>query len=114
MSKLTLPSSLAGKSSDPAAFMGALLSDYAALAADTADFTNIKHRVEKIRDLSVIRLMGDLMLVIACDSNAGCGEKEKDFFQWPYEEAVAGMFKVPMMEVLASGAVADRTRRKLE
>ena len=105
MSSLNLPKNLAEKAGAiPESYLQSLLGDYANLSAECSDYTALKHRVKKFRDLSVIELVGDLMLVVACDSNAGCGEKPKDHFQWPYEEAVSSMFKVTMMEILASGA----------
>lgn len=105
MSMINMPANLMEKSGGtPEKYLENLLGDFQQLSTECGDFTTLKHRVKKFRDLSVVELVGDLLLVIACDSNAGCGEKPKDHFKWPYEEAVLGMFKVTMMEILASGA----------
>lgn len=63
-----------------------------------------KNRIEKIRDLSVIHLYKDIFLVCACDSNASNGEKPNDIHPNSYEETAVSVLKVPLMEVLASGA----------
>lgn len=60
--------------------------------------------VQKIRDLSVIRLPDHQLLVIACDSNASIGEKPMDYQKHIYREVAVSALKVPMMEVLATGA----------
>lgn len=36
---------------------------------------------EKVRDVTLIPLVGDVKLVIACDSNASIGRKEKRLLQ---------------------------------
>lgn len=59
---------------------------------------------ERIRDLTLIRLLGGLRLVIACDSNASNGEKPMDSHRNTYEEMAVSALKVPVMEVLATGA----------
>ena len=82
----------------------AILDGYKSLCADTLDLSSMQHRVSKLRDLTIVRLLGDLILVIACDSNAGIGEKPGDYLKTPYENVGISMLKVPMMEVLASGA----------
>lgn len=61
--------------------------------------------LRKFRDLTLISLLGDLHLVIACDSNASIGEKPNDGLAKPYAEVGISALKVPMMEVLAAGAV---------
>lgn len=61
-------------------------------------------RIIKVRDLSIIPLLGQLSLIIACDSNASIGEKPNDFYQNSYEEMGISALKVPMMEVIATGA----------
>mgnify|MGYP002509688450 FL=1 len=61
-------------------------------------------RIEKIRDLSLIHLYREISLVCACDSNASNGEKQNDMHPNSYEESAVSVLKVPLMEVLASGA----------
>lgn len=61
-------------------------------------------RIRKYRDLSILRLLGDISLVVACDSNASNGEKPNDTHQNSYEETAVSALKVPLMEVLATGA----------
>lgn len=60
-------------------------------------------RAHQIRDLSVWRV-GDVVHVVACDANASVGERPNDFQQRPPEEAGYNATKVPLMEVLATGA----------
>lgn len=59
---------------------------------------------EKVRDLSVIDLDGTSLLVVACDSDGGIGPKELDTIYCAGH--VLGRFaaRVPLLEVLASGA----------
>ena len=66
---------------------------------------NVSLPVEKVRDLTLLRLPGDLVLVIACDSAGGIGPKERDVVKVP--GYVLGRFtaRVALMEVLASGAL---------
>lgn len=61
-------------------------------------------RIRKVRDLSLIHLYRDISLVCACDSNASNGEKKNDMHPNSYEESAVSVLKVPLMEVLASGA----------
>jgi len=61
--------------------------------------------LRRFRDLTLVSLLGDLHLVIACDSNASIGEKPNDGLAKPYAEVGVSALKVPMMEVLAAGAV---------
>lgn len=61
-------------------------------------------RIRKVRDLSLIHLYRDISLVCACDSNASNGEKPNDIHPNSYEESAVSVLKVPLMEVLASGA----------
>ena len=61
-------------------------------------------RIRKYRDLSILRLLGDISLVVACDSNASNGEKPNDTHQNSYEETAVSALKVPLMEVLTTGA----------
>jgi len=59
--------------------------------------------VNRFRDLLLIRT-GELMLVVACDSNASIGNKPADHLR--QDPAITGLSasKVPLMEVIASGA----------
>lgn len=84
--------------------MQSLLSDYNELSKFSTGGKSSK-KIEKIRDLSVLHLIGDISLVIACDSNASNGEKENDTHKNPYEETAVSALKVPLMEVLATGAM---------
>lgn len=61
--------------------------------------------VRTVRDLLLLELTAGMKMVIACDSDGGIGPKEKDLVQVPGE--VLGHFaaRVPLMEILASGAV---------
>lgn len=61
-------------------------------------------RIKRIRDLSLLHLYKDIFLVCACDSNASNGEKPNDIHPNSYEETAVSVLKVPLMEVLASGA----------
>ncbi len=70
------------------------------IAEGTSKFPSVR----KVRDLSVIDLIGDISMIIACDSNASNGEKPNDMHSNYYEEAAVSALKVPVMEVLASGA----------
>ncbi len=57
----------------------------------------------RVRDL-VITELGDKSFVIACDSNAATGDKPGDFLKQSPEVTGYSAAKVPLMEVLASGA----------
>lgn len=59
--------------------------------------------VRRVRDL-VITELGDKSFVIACDSNAATGNKPGDFLKQSPEITGYSAAKVPLMEVLASGA----------
>jgi len=61
--------------------------------------------LRRIRDLSLFPLLGGLVLVIGCDSNASIGEKPNDGLPKPYAEVGISALKVPLMEVLAVGAM---------
>jgi hypothetical protein len=61
--------------------------------------------MRRFRDLTLLPLLGDLHLVIACDSNASIGEKPNDSLSMPYSELGISALKVSLMEVLAVGAV---------
>lgn len=60
-------------------------------------------QVRRVRDL-VIAELGDRCIVIAADSNASTGDKPGDFLQQSPEVTGYSAAKVPLMEVLASGA----------
>lgn len=103
--ELTVPDNMKGFCKNGAGpFVQGILDGYTDLYADSGDFEKMQKRVSKFRDLTLVDLIGDIVMVIACDSNAGCGEKPDDTFHWPYEMAVKSMLKVPLMEVLAAGA----------
>jgi len=59
----------------------------------------------KIRDLSVIDLFNDFSLIIACDSDGAIGSKPNDVVRC--SNYMLGRFaaRVPLMEILAAGAV---------
>jgi selenophosphate synthetase-related protein len=71
----------------------------------TKDLPASPPNLRRFRDLTLVSLLGDLHLVIACDSNASIGEKPNDGLAKPYAEVGISALKVPMMEVLAAGAV---------
>ena len=79
-----------------------LLQFYELLKSGNAVTSNA---VRKVRDLLLLELTPGMEMVIACDSDGGIGPKEKDLIQVPGE--VLGHFaaRVPLMEILASGAV---------
>jgi hypothetical protein len=59
--------------------------------------------VRPFRDLLLMR-EGALVLVIACDSNAGIGDRPGDVLRQPARLTGFAAAKVPLMEVLAAGA----------
>jgi hypothetical protein len=59
--------------------------------------------VRQVRDLSLWQ-SGEVVHVVACDANASVGELSADFLRRPPEEAGYNATKVPLMEVLATGA----------
>ncbi len=61
--------------------------------------------VSRFRDLTIIELIMGIKLIIACDSNASNGEKPNDIHPNPYEESTVSVLKIPLMEVLAAGAI---------
>lgn len=61
-------------------------------------------RVEKRRDLTLIRLAGSFYLVVACDSDGGIGPKPNDTVAVPAHLLGRLAARVPLMEMLASGA----------
>jgi AIR synthase related protein, N-terminal domain len=60
--------------------------------------------VRRVRDLLILQ-QGSMALVVACDSNASIGSKPADHLQ--QDPAITGYSaaKVPLMEVIAAGAV---------
>lgn len=58
----------------------------------------------RVRDLILFDLLADLVMVVACDSNAAIGEKPMDCLVQPYAEMGRSAVKVPLMEVIAAGA----------
>ena len=74
------------------------------LYADALDIDRAKKRVSRLRDLTLIDLIGDMNVVVACDSNAAIGEKPGDAIKKPYTEQGVSILKVPLIEVIASGA----------
>lgn len=71
----------------------------------SADSPSAPSNLGRVRDLTLLSLLGGIYLVIACDSNASIGEKPHDALSKPYAEVGTSALKVPMMEVLAAGAV---------
>ncbi|MGE5400823.1 MAG: AIR synthase related protein [Ignavibacteriales bacterium] len=61
--------------------------------------------VRAVRDLLVTELTGNLCMVVACDSDGGIGPKKGDTFFCPGYTLGRLAARVPMMELLASGAV---------
>ncbi len=63
-------------------------------------------RTRQVRDLTVIDLLGDLSFVVAVDSDGGIGPKPHDTVQTT--GYVCGRFatRVPLMEIVACGALA--------
>ena len=61
-------------------------------------------KIDKVRDLTIVELDESKSMVIACDSCGSIGMKEGDEFKVP--SSIVGKFaaRVPLMEVLASGA----------
>lgn len=59
--------------------------------------------VRRFRDLLLLR-QGGLVFVIACDSNAGIGDRPADLLHQPGRVTGFGAAKVPLMEVMAAGA----------
>ncbi len=60
--------------------------------------------MKKIRDLSILSLGGGESLIIACDSIGGIGSKDRDTVK--VKGNIVGRFaaRVPLLEVIASGA----------
>lgn len=83
--------------------MDHLMQEYQRLLA-AASGNESNSVTERIRDLTLVRLIGGIRLVIACDSNASNGEKPMDIHRNTFEEMAVSALKVPVMEVLAAGA----------
>ncbi|MDP4172933.1 MAG: hypothetical protein Q8933_03105 [Bacteroidota bacterium] len=61
-------------------------------------------KVRQVRDLQITELTDEFWLVIACDSDGGIGPKELDSFYSPAYDLGRFGARVPIMEILASGA----------
>jgi len=76
--------------------------------AGTTDTDSVQQALRKRlswrRDLTLVRLAGTFYLVIACDSDGGIGPKPNDTV--PAPPLLLGRFaaRVPLMEIVASGA----------
>jgi hypothetical protein len=64
----------------------------------------VQPRTQRLRDLLVIELGDQLVLVLACDSDGGIGPKSQDTVNVPGELLGRFAVRVPLMEILASGA----------
>ncbi len=60
-------------------------------------------KVVSVRDLSLIDI-GNKYIVISVDSFGGIGPKEHDVVRFPPEEWAIALLRVPLMEVIATGA----------
>ncbi len=59
---------------------------------------------QRIRDLSIVELPGDILLISACDSLGAIGPKELDQIPVPADFVGRALARVPLMEVMAAGA----------
>lgn len=82
--------------------VGQTLLDYASRLFSGAE--TFSFRPAKVRDLSVIDLDGNTLLVIACDSDGGIGPKELDTVSCSGYVLGRLAARVPLLEMLASGA----------
>jgi len=64
----------------------------------------LRERLSQRRDLTLVRLAGSFYLVIACDSDGGIGPKPNDTVPAPPELLGRFAARVPLMEIVASGA----------
>ena len=64
----------------------------------------LRKRLSQRRDLTLVRLAGTFYLVIACDSDGGIGPKPNDTVPAPAELLGRFAARVPLMEMVASGA----------
>jgi hypothetical protein len=60
--------------------------------------------IRKVRDLSLVAIDADKTMVIACDSCGGIGEKDGDGFKVPSFYVGKFTARVPIFEVMCSGA----------
>lgn len=58
----------------------------------------------RVRDLSLLELPGDIVLVTSCDSIGAIGAKELDVVKVTGEFVGRAVTRVPLMEILAAGA----------
>ncbi|ATW28942.1 hypothetical protein [Candidatus Formimonas warabiya] len=58
----------------------------------------------RVRDLSLVALPGEMFLVTSCDSLGAIGAKELDVVKVTGEFVGRGITRVPLMEILATGA----------
>ncbi len=79
------------------------ISQFYRKAKDLGDFSMFP--VRKVRDLTLLDLFDDFSLVIACDSDGAIGSKPNDVIK--ISNYALGRFaaRVPLMEILCSGAV---------
>lgn len=61
--------------------------------------------IRKVRDLVITELTDEFWMVIACDSTGGIGPKPNDAYYSTAYEVGRMAVRVPIMEILASGAV---------
>jgi len=64
-----------------------------------------KFKIRRVRDLLITELTDELWLVTACDSAGGIGPKIGDSYYSEGYQLGRMLIRVPIMEVLASGAV---------
>lgn len=56
------------------------------------------------RDVSLVKLGGDMLLAVACDSSGAIGEKQKDVVKVPPYVVGRFILRVPLMEITSVGA----------
>ncbi|MBC7083359.1 MAG: hypothetical protein H5T95_07700 [Firmicutes bacterium] len=95
---------LLGLGPTPGEAVSRLVDDYLNLRRVAEGGESPRPVVSRVRDLVLVDLLGDLVMVVACDSNASIGEKPMDSLKQPYAEMGRSAVKVPLMEVIASGA----------
>lgn len=61
--------------------------------------------IRNVRDLLVTNLTDNLMMIVASDSDGGIGPKEGDTIKCPAYDLGRFAARVPLMEMLASGAI---------
>jgi hypothetical protein len=69
-----------------------------------ANKSDLHDFIQRRRDLVILEIINDFLLVIACDSNASIGLKEHDYVRHSFKEVGRSASKVPLMEVIAAGA----------